>query len=262
MGCNAKIKDGSYVFFKNIDRFIKNDERDIGDDPHAKSSNGCTSFSTLYKSKNANIAKDICEEFTKLYRSLSPSNVNPTSDINYKNDCGFLNFWINSKFRESGFNGTTCIKDFFEGMEMHCLDTFPVGSPLDFIYDINEDDLIKMNKLYKLHEKRRRIEDILTNQPDMQPNISLTLNKELLADYRTFRSKCNGNDNDFCKSLQDFKERYEKLYSIFQGKGEEYSKYFTHLTEEGNNDIILTPLLGSTAGLIPLLGILYKVIEL
>ncbi|CAG9473029.1 unnamed protein product [Plasmodium vivax] len=258
MVCNTKIEKDSYDFFKKIENYIINTEKVFSDDSRVQYSNGCTSFSTVYQSQNAEAAKNICEGFTKLYRSLSPYKTNGKSDPNYKNDCKFLNYWLNSKLRENNYYRTVCVNGFYNNMEHHCIDTLPVLTSLDYIYDINEDDLNKMKKLYKLHAQLIKIYNILNKSSEGKPYSSLTLSEESLADYRTLSSKCNGNSNESCNPLQDFIGKYEQLYLIAQRKGEEYTKYFIQLTEQGNKSIILTPLLCSVAGLIPLLGILYK----
>ncbi|VUZ99836.1 PIR protein [Plasmodium vivax] len=257
MTCKPKIEPDSYDFFQKIKNYIFVAEKVVSDGPLAQSSEGCTSFFALYKSQNSQIAKDIYNEFTKLYNLLFSYKNNPRYSSDYKHFCGFLNYWLNSKLKESKFDGTACVIKFYENMKLHCKDTFPVGNSLNFIYDINEDDLKKMNILYKLHEQISKIHKILFRSSEEEPNSSLSLSKESLQYYRTYSPTCNGNNSEFCKALQDFKDKYKQLYSIFQRRGEEYTKYYIKLPEV-NNNIILTPLLCTVGGLIPLLGILYK----
>ncbi|VUZ98034.1 PIR protein [Plasmodium vivax] len=242
-----------YDFFENIKTYTKNAENLFSDNTPVEPSKHCTSFSTEYQHQNPETAKVICEEFTKLYNSLSPNNTKP----NYKNDCLFLNYWLNFRLMESNINGTDCVKNFGNAMKTHCTDTFGSLSSLNFIYDIDNDNLNKMNKLYKLHHHIIKMHNILIKNLEGESISALTLSDELLANYRTFTSMCNGNNNELCKSLQDFKKLYKQLYDHAQRKGEPYSNYVIQLTE-GNNNIITTPLLCSIGGLIPLLGILYR----
>ncbi|CAI7719886.1 hypothetical protein PVPAM_080010900 [Plasmodium vivax] len=256
MTCKTKTEPDSYNFFQNINTYTKNAEKVFSGNPPALSSNGCNSFSIEYQSIDAEIAKDICERFTKLYISLNPYKNNGECDPNNKNDCKFLNYWLNSKLRESKKYRNVCVNEFYNNMERQCRDIIPVDKPLNFIYDINGDDLNEMNKLYKLHEHISIIQKILINKLEEEAK-SLTLPNEYLSSYREIRYNCTGNNSIFCESLENFKNFYEQLYNLAQVKGEKYSKYVIKLTE-GNNNIILTPLLCTVGGLIPLLGILYK----
>ncbi|KNA01532.1 hypothetical protein PVNG_05553 [Plasmodium vivax North Korean] len=233
----------------------------VNDRPSSQPSDGCTSFLTIYASIDAKIAKDICKDFTELYSSLPLYKNNGKCDPNHKNDCKFLNYWLNSKLRENNIYRNVCVNEFYNNMERQCKDIIPVVTSLDYIYDIYEDDLNKMNKLYKLHEQISKIYSILIKDSEEEPNSSLSLSEESLEYYRIFSPMCNGNSREFCKALQDFKDKYKELYSIFQRRGEKYTKYYIELPEV-NNNIILTPLLCTVGGLIPLLGILYKVKKL
>ncbi|SCA83376.1 hypothetical protein PVT01_000016300 [Plasmodium vivax] len=179
MGCNPRIEDDSYDFFQNIDTYTQNSEAVFSHVSSAQSSTKCTSFSSRYQPPNDKIAKDICEEFTKLYKSLSPYNTKP----NYKNDCLFLNYWINFRLMERNFNGIDCVKNFGNLMEADCTDTCGSASSLKFIYDIDKDNLYKMNKLYKLHEHISKMYNILIKRSNGEPNSSLTLSDESLENY-------------------------------------------------------------------------------
>ncbi|KMZ95153.1 hypothetical protein PVMG_06091 [Plasmodium vivax Mauritania I] len=242
MTCNPKTEADSYDFFQKIENYIYYAQNLVSDPPSPQPSDGCPSISTLYEPQNSQVAKDIYNGFTKLYSSLSSKKKHPTTSSDYKHFCGFLNYWLNSKLKESKFDGTACVIKFYENMKLHCKDTFPVDNSLNFIYDINEDDLKKMNILYKLHEQISKIHKILFRSSEEEPNSSLSLSKESLQYYRTYSPTCNGNNSEFCKALQDFKDKYKQLYSIFQRRGEEYTKYYIKLPEV-NNNIILTPLL-------------------
>ncbi|CAI7724237.1 PIR protein [Plasmodium vivax] len=253
MTCNPKTEADSYDFFQKIENYIYYAENLVSTRPPSQPSDGCTTFSTAYQSQNPKIAEAICKEFTKLYKSLSPNKTKP----NYNNDYLFLNYWLNFRLMESNINGTDCVKNFGNAMKTHCTDTFGSLSSLNFIYDIDNDNLNKMNKLYKLHHHIIKMHNILIKNLEGESISALTLSDELLANYRTFTSMCNGDRNELCNSLQDFKTKYEQLYIKGQTKGEEYSKYLKQLPEE-NNNIILTPILCTISGIIPLFGILYK----
>ncbi|GAB69757.1 CYIR protein, partial [Plasmodium cynomolgi strain B] len=71
-----------------------------------------------------------------------------------------------------------------------------------------------------------------------------------------------GKDNKFCKQLKKFKTKYVELYNTLYGKSIECLNNFKRFSQCEKTNTMTTALIGTTVGLIPLLGGLYKVKEI
>ncbi|KMZ96168.1 hypothetical protein PVNG_06630 [Plasmodium vivax North Korean] len=119
-----------------------------------------------------------------------------------------------------------------------------------------------MNKLYNLYEKYSKLHDALTTKTKDELDASLDPSNDCFYDYVYARYLCVDENTKYCVKLKNFKSNYEKLFTIAKGKEYDFSKNFKHLPENVYNNIMSTALLGTTIGIVPLFGVLYKVIEL
>ncbi|SCA59990.1 Plasmodium variant antigen protein Cir/Yir/Bir, putative [Plasmodium vivax] len=265
MSCEQNKKEESYDFFKNINRYIKDGksiELTLNVD---ESPNGCTSFANYCESISVNkdIAKNICDRLVILYKHFSHGNNNYIGSTDFKNDFTFLNYWVNLKIRDSQFNERTCVDNFYGHIDSHALHHINNDIPNDLIYDIEQDELEKINKLYNLYKEYSELNAIVENRLEPNKEKLLALSTECCSDYIEVKYICNGDNNTknnskFCEILKEFESKYEKLYDPLAQKVSDFSDYFIKLKECPNNKIITTAVTGSIFGLIPLLGILYK----
>ncbi|KMZ76613.1 hypothetical protein PVIIG_05457 [Plasmodium vivax India VII] len=265
--CTRGSKEGSYEFFENIKNYIDK----VNEAERSSSSDGefseCDDFSKAWESsfKDTQIAKNICKELIILYKSLNNSEPTSKCSNNNKEGCGFFNYWVNFKISKNMINGTYCIDEIYNGFESQCSHDFGVTLDVDIIYNINKDDLYKMNILYRLYKIYTDINGILENAGDMVIKKLSSLSTACCTDYLVANYMCNGgndhniNHNQFCTQLNKFKATYEELYSRVNEKGIEYSKNFIELSECKNTNVMSTALIGTTVGLIPLMVGLYKV---
>ncbi|KMZ89336.1 hypothetical protein PVBG_03686 [Plasmodium vivax Brazil I] len=208
-------------------------------------------------------AKRLCNEFIEVYVSLKDLRCLSESDTNYRKCSEFLNYWVNFKFRKSMINDDDCVSDVHNAIESHMMSNNFYDTYLNFIYDINKDDLNKMNLLYSLYKKYKVIDGILENADNMVKKTLLSHSNACCKDYLEAKNMCNGGNDDhnnnsqFCTQLQKFETTYEGLYSRVHSKGLDYTNNFKRLTQ-CNNNTMSTALIGTTVGVVPLLVGLYK----
>ncbi|KMZ92301.1 hypothetical protein PVMG_03656 [Plasmodium vivax Mauritania I] len=208
------------------------------------------------------MAKNMCKIFISIYKKLKGEIENYKADSNYKKDFAFLNYWVNWKIQENGFNEYEAAQNFNDYLEVYELLETNFDTTNLLIYDINKDELYKMNILYNLYEKYTKLNSIISNVSNQDKQELLTLSTQCCTDYNEANYICNsGNNNnsEFCKKLKKFQTKYEELNNKVEKEKSEYSDYFKSLSKCPNNKIITTSVTGSIIGLIPLLGVLYKV---
>ncbi|KMZ88672.1 hypothetical protein PVBG_06079 [Plasmodium vivax Brazil I] len=133
MECNTSKEVDSYDFFKNIENYLdKANKAELSTSADGGFSD-CVRFSETYSSsfKDKLIAKSVCEEIIKLYKSLHQFN-SKSSCSNHKNDCDFFNYWVNYKISKSIINDSDCVERIYNYFESQCLNDF--GIPLDDKY--------------------------------------------------------------------------------------------------------------------------------
>ncbi|SCA83564.1 Plasmodium vivax Vir protein, putative [Plasmodium vivax] len=258
MACSTRIENDSYDFFDNIDKYIRHSDDAMNDESLIDSSDDCNSFSIQNTKKNTVIGKKICEEFIKLFNLLPNVKIQNKDDPKYRNDWNFLSYWLNSKLNKSVLNGTICPNDFYEGMEHQCFKTLSFTYSSNLIHMINNDDLDKMNKLYNLYVKYSKLYNVLSTKSKEELEESLDRSDDCFQDYINARYLCLDNNTKYCVKLKKFRTSYENLFTIAKQKGYDFSKNFKHLPENVYNNIMSTALLGTSIGLVPLFGILYK----
>ncbi|CAI7718329.1 PIR protein [Plasmodium vivax] len=261
MGCKPEKEVESYDFFENIENYIDK----VNKAENSSSSDGgysdCDGFSKAWESsfKDTQIAKNICKELIILYNSLNNLKAKSTRSKDYKDECEFFNYWVNFKISKNMINERDCVEKIYNAFESHCIKDFGVILDADIIYNINKDDLYKMNILYSLYNKYTEIDTILKNTSQVDKQSLLNLSNACCTHYNQASYICNGDNNStFCTKLKSFDLKYEQLYSKLVGQGYDFSDYFTKLSECPNTKIIATAVTGTVVGLIPLVGVLYK----
>ncbi|KMZ76946.1 hypothetical protein PVIIG_06176 [Plasmodium vivax India VII] len=242
-----------YEFFEDIENYIKISKSAENTDALSIVPSGCNSFMQTY-GHYFNVqdrAKEICKEFIKLYNSLTDLNCNSNSDPNYKKCRNFLNFWVNFKLIGSMKNEDRSVSTVYDLLEGQTTDR-DFSTNLVCIHDINKNDFNKMNILYKLYKIYTDINSILENEGDMVKRTLLSYSSACCTDYLVANYLCNGENNEFCTQLENFKTKYDLLYNTEIEKKPEYKNYFKKLSECDNNTM-LTALIGTTVGLVPLL---------
>ncbi|KMZ89612.1 hypothetical protein PVMG_06069 [Plasmodium vivax Mauritania I] len=272
MAC--KQDSGNFDFFNDIENYIEKEKEIQSDEELSQPSENCKSISQyLYKLKNPERVNGICENFTKLYKSLANFNGERiTKNIN-DSDWGFLNYWLNYKFKEIKINENICIKNFYDSIETYFNDIFQDGFAMGKMYDIKNDDFNNIKALYFLYNKYITLHNILSKPLKEEEKVELDTRNDCYVDYIKARASCIRNENKYCEKLKDFKSKYEALFSLQEGKNQEFNNNFkklpddsdvlellnTILFEENFHSIITIPIILSIFGMILLLFIFYKV---
>ncbi|CAI7721792.1 PIR protein [Plasmodium vivax] len=225
MTCKQNPKEKSYIFFEDIENYIKKGNLDENTDESSSVEGKCNSFMTSYKShfKVEETAKILCKQFIKLYDSLTELKDYSNRDSNYDKSSEFLNYWLNFKLKENLKSGDDTFCQIYNGIES----------------------------------------EFTENRADGVKKTLLLLSNSCCPDYLEAYYMCNvGNNNNnhsqFCTQLGKFKTKYESLYDTEIGRNPEYMNYFKKLSECKNTNVTSTALIGTTVGLIPLMVGLYK----
>ncbi|CAI7718694.1 hypothetical protein PVPAM_050008700 [Plasmodium vivax] len=266
--CTRGPNEESYQFFDNIVDYINKANNYENDDESGNISSNCDKFSSTWSTwfKNKLIAKSVCEELIKLYKSLDVLKAKSACSEDYKNECGFFNYRVNFKITESRGNKHKCASELYNAIESYFMDGSINYVNLYFIYDIDNNDLNKMNILYNLYENYSKLKAIEYKNEEQDKQQLLTHSSACCPDYIEANYICNPDNRDnnrkFCEKLDKFKTKYDDLYNEVVPKGSDYSKNFIKLSECPNTKIITTAVTGTVVGLIPLFGVLYKVSQL
>ncbi|KMZ83459.1 hypothetical protein PVBG_05576 [Plasmodium vivax Brazil I] len=265
-----KIKYIYYSLFKYFHRYEYVKKAKSAETAAASSNaeNKCKSFMVTHGSHFTaeETAKTICEQYINLYNSLNGIECNLNSNPKNNKCSKFLKYWINFKLMKSMKNEDKCVSTIYNALESQITGSGGFNIDLVFEEDINKDDLNKMNILYNLYEKYTDLYNILSDISSVNKQSLLSLSNECCTHYIEARYIChpskNNNDSQFCRELNIFEPKYKELYTNVDKLEPEVSVNFIRLSECRNNKIVANALIGSTVGIIPLLGILYKVSEL
>ncbi|KMZ96058.1 hypothetical protein PVNG_05947 [Plasmodium vivax North Korean] len=266
---NYNTKNKHYEFFEKIEDYIEIAKSAESITSFSQAKSGCNSFvqaSERYFT-DKETAEIICNQFIKLYVSLN--NVTCVQNLHpkYIKCSEFLNYWVNFKFRKIMHNEDYSVCDVYNGIEGQFWGNSDININIyDYINSINEDYLYKMNILYNLYQNYVELNAIDYKKPEQDKQKLLILSTACCTDYNKAKYICNGDNKDnntkFCEKLRAFELKYDELDKNVIAQGYDFSNYFIKLSECRNNKIITTAVTGTVVGLIPLLGVLYKVSEL
>ncbi|KMZ96373.1 hypothetical protein PVNG_06150 [Plasmodium vivax North Korean] len=256
MSCTSE-----YDFFNNIDKYITEAKKIENPIPPNTPLANCDDFSTQHTLGNKEKAKSLCNSFAKLNQYL----VNIKTSV--LNPCNFLNYWLNSELSQTWFSEDDCISFVYNGMDSQLFTNKEYSSLYCQLYNISKVELNKMNKLYNFYKNYSKLNTIIDSETEPNKQEILALSTQCCTDYNDVSYICNpGNNNNnnqkFCEKLNEYKSKYEELYQKVDAKPSEISNNFIKLSDCPNNKIISTAVTGSIIGLIPLVGVLYKVSEL
>ncbi|CAG9482251.1 unnamed protein product [Plasmodium vivax] len=187
-------------------------------------------------------AKDICKEFTLLYKSFriySASGTSPDEIFSF-GDCDFLNYWLNDKLRKSVIDGDKIdVRGFYKEIRKKNQSKIFDNEDLEnYMYNIDPYILNNMELLYDLYYYQRKILDMLLNEvsPEDKNTCSYYM-KNCYEKYDTAINRCYGTYDEFYKALREFKSTYDIV--IEKGTNDIYKcKASTHFLLP-KNDLVL-----------------------
>ncbi|SBT57084.1 PIR Superfamily Protein [Plasmodium ovale wallikeri] len=205
-----------YGFFKMFDEYASKESSSV------QSSEGvsyCDSSSDDDIFTHIGSPKEFCKKFKRLYNILKSSRAgNQDGDID-KNDCAFLNYWLNDKLRGANADTTICVKTFYQKLKSE-EDTFLKSALLETkIYNIEKYDLENMRRLYDLYNIKSNVSEAIAKEMGNEESIScLTYTKECFGKYRDAIIKCLGDCSHFYSVLTEFKRKFEEELSSYTEK--------------------------------------------
>ncbi|SBT72702.1 PIR protein [Plasmodium ovale] len=149
----------------------------------------------------------MCIKFVYLIEKLLDRSIRPTSNDDY--DMDYLNYWLNKEINRIDSNNI-CKKIFFQNLRSKNNKNANFRKLSSKIYDIKEDELKDMNTLYTLYKKYNEINKTINNG-NSNKKVIIEYANECVNKYTEVKGKCSGHSTHFCKALNDFKEKYEKI---------------------------------------------------
>ncbi|SBT58005.1 PIR Superfamily Protein [Plasmodium ovale wallikeri] len=205
---NNVTAEERYGFFKMFDKYASKESSSV------QSSEGvsyCDSSSDDDIFTHIGSPKEFCKKFKRLYNILKSSRAgNQDGDID-KNDCAFLNYWLNDKLRGANADTTICVKTFYQKLKSE-KETFLKSELLETkLYNIEKHDLENMRRLYDLYNIKSKVSEAIAKEMGNEESIScLTYTKECFGKYRDAIIKCLGDCSHFYSVLADFKRKFEE----------------------------------------------------
>ncbi|VUZ98063.1 PIR protein [Plasmodium vivax] len=207
MDCIVSQKEADYEFCKDINSYTRNTHLTDGFPISGYLSTDCVSFITSGKLVHDENVKKVCEQFYIIYNLLLPSNGAMSASLNNK-DCGFLNYWLNDKIRNTNVN------KFYNILKEKVIIRNHLDILNDKIYDIDNKELENIKILLNLYKNYENIYKIRTD-PKENYNVScLKIYKECVKDYERAIINCPNTDTNFCKALDEYRKKYETLYRL------------------------------------------------
>ncbi|SBT55890.1 PIR Superfamily Protein [Plasmodium ovale wallikeri] len=210
---NDVTAEERYGFFKIFDQYATKERSTV---QSSKGVSYCDSFPGDDIFTNVESPQEFCKKFKRLYNILKSSRArNQDGDID-KNDCAFLNYWLNDKLRGANADTTICVKTFYQKLKSE-EDTFLKSALLETkLYNIEKHDLENMRRLYDLYNIKSNVSEAIAKEVENDESIScLTYTKECFGKYRDAIIKCLGDCPHFYNVLTDFKRKFEEELSSY-----------------------------------------------
>ncbi|SBT78566.1 Plasmodium vivax Vir protein, putative [Plasmodium ovale] len=208
---NSAIPD-IYSFFNDIDTYKKYDyyiETKYKEDEHNQ--NTCNAFLPEVTISSIEAANDVCAKFKNLYKFIIHKNSQKKPSSLSDNDYAYLNYWINSKLRNSTPSHKYTVNKFYERMSHH-EEEFVTGIFEKKVYDLDNDDFNNMLLLRHLQKCHAGIFEKMTPLIDKTSISCIKHFQEFINTYKNGIIKCPYDDTGFCNALKHFKDEYEKTF--------------------------------------------------
>ncbi|SCO69110.1 VIR protein [Plasmodium vivax] len=207
MDCIVSQKEADYEFCKDINSYTRNTHLTDGFPISGYLSTDCVSLITSGKLVHDENVKKVCEQFYIIYNLLLPSNGAMSASLNNK-DCGFLNYWLNDKIRNTNVN------KFYNILKEKVIIRNHLDILNDKIYDIDNKELENIKILLNLYKNYENIYKIRTDPEENYNGSCLQIYKECVKIYESAIINCPNTGTNFCKALDEYRKIYENLDSL------------------------------------------------
>ncbi|SBS99400.1 PIR Superfamily Protein [Plasmodium ovale curtisi] len=271
MICSKGEIDNKYTFINNFENYgeiLENVEKETFDGQEYKICNSLEKDDIF--SKIPSLEK-ICKHFIFLYKKLNKrQHASQSNDPSLKeDDCFFLNYWLNDKFRGDNIDTSICFKEFYE--KLKTLDSKIFNSSLkleDKLHNIDHDHFENMKIIYDLYIMKYKLYNALTGNHNshIQSKLCSQYTKECYRTYLYGIFNCHNDGSNFYSAINDFKRNYESHISPYirsapncQSEGffplphyDDVLSEYRALKKERIKNILTLPIL------IPMLGVFFS----
>ncbi|SBT74050.1 PIR protein [Plasmodium ovale] len=171
----------------------------------------CYYFSSDPRNFGTERVKDICVKFITLYNVIDKKRQSKQTIVN-DNDFAFLNYWLNSISKSAKISPYITVNEFQKTVGDREQE-FTTYITLDKkLYDMKYEDYNNMVLLDELQNEHGQIYKNMSERME-EMNIScIEYFQKYINTYGICIAKCPNNDTDFCKVIEHFKRKYEKLF--------------------------------------------------
>ncbi|SBS95837.1 PIR Superfamily Protein [Plasmodium ovale curtisi] len=271
MTCSKGEIDNKYTFINNFENYgeiLENVEKETFDGKEYKICNSLQNDDIF--SKIPSLEK-ICKHFIFLYRKLNKRQHGSQSSTPSlkEDDCFFLNYWLNDKFRGDNIDTSICFKDFYAKLKLLDSNTFNSRVSLENkLHSIDHDHFENMKIIYDLYIMKYKLYTAFTEEHNLQIQNKLCsqYTKECHRTYLYGIINCRNDGSNFYSAINDFKNNYESHLSHYINKArncqsegffplphyEDVLSKYRALKKEQIKNILTLPIL------IPMLGVFFS----
>ncbi|SBT73183.1 Plasmodium vivax Vir protein, putative [Plasmodium ovale] len=199
----------SYDFCNSLDIYILNDIWVEQYSQYYKYTKNCH-FTELHMPGKFNEMNKICAMFKSLYFLLFEDSFLDTHNV--EDNIKYMNFWLNYQLKNI-YNLSISANDFYDKL-ISFDGTFDEKYKLkDKIYNINEFHFSNMNMIYIMYGNYNKIKNKIADIHNEGEKTCLELSQKCVKNFERATQSCSDKDNAaFCKSLQNFRKKYEGIY--------------------------------------------------
>ncbi|KMZ88905.1 hypothetical protein PVBG_05834 [Plasmodium vivax Brazil I] len=190
-----------YKFFKNIDKYLPYYQFCYNNQDCDQYKSICDSVGSRLVGKTYELV-NICARLHYLINKL----FNSTKSQDEETHLEYLNFWLNHELHTIDDN--ICPDNFCQLMRERNVENSTLMKLKSRSYYINKEEVNNINSLYYLYYNYNEIKKILDEtEPSQEPVERYA--KHCVQKYKDLKAKCSKKNEDLCKALDVFKEKYE-----------------------------------------------------
>ncbi|SBT55558.1 PIR Superfamily Protein [Plasmodium ovale wallikeri] len=207
---SSRVQDvySFFEFFKKYKRYESEMEKKYLEGTHGTS---CVSYLSDFKNLGTERANNICVKFKILYNFMISTKTSPKSKSLDDIDFAYLNYWLNTKSKNSTIIYGLSVNDFQETIGHAENEFFDVYFD-EKLYDIEENVFKNMNLLDYLYDNYGIIFKNISENTEEEKISCLQYTQEFIDNYKKCIIQCPIDDTNFCKALKHFKMEYDKIF--------------------------------------------------
>ncbi|SBT57018.1 PIR Superfamily Protein [Plasmodium ovale wallikeri] len=270
MECKKGTSEESYKFcinspyYEMLVQHVKNNNNKV------INIKNCDILSTEWSYSANQSTENICKEFKFLYESLNiyRGDKSREKEAFTKDDCNFLNYWLNDKLRNNDKDISICVKEFYEEMKRQDSDFFSNPKDLEnYLHVIDTEILENMKLLYELYDNAVKVINIIKNKTYKYEEHKSCNDYIEVCDkkYKEAMDRCLNSNVDYYNALEIFKDSYQFLTEPSSDKSNtcEYSKFnifpkYDPVLERKQRNIMVGKILSAPLILSFVIPLLYK----